>query len=79
MNRSDRYRERRCRISAESVRLRGEIGYSDLVLQDGGACGDRFQRSAATFRLLHESDDARFCLFETEDAHLNAVNAAHLA
>ena len=79
MNRSDRYRERRCRISAESARLRGEIGYSDLMLQDGGACGDGFQRSAATFRLLHESDDARFCLFETEDAHLNAVNAAHLA
>ena len=79
MNRSDRYRERRCRISAESARLRGEIGYSDLVLRDGGACGDRLQRSAATFQLLHESDDARFCLFETEDAHLNAVNAAHLA
>ena len=79
MNRSDGYRERRCRISAESARLRGEIGYSDLALQGGGACGDRLQRSAATFRLLHESDDARFCLFETEDAHLNAVNAAHLA
>lgn len=79
MNRSDRYRERRCRISAESARLRGEIGYSDLVLQDGGACGARLQRSAATFQLLHESDDALFCLFETEDAHLNAVNAAHLA
>lgn len=79
MNRSDRYRERRCRISAESARLRGEIGYSDLALQDGGACGDRLQRSAATFQLLYESDDARFCLFETEDAHLNAVNAAHLA
>ena len=69
MNRSDRYRERRCRISTESVRLRGEIGYSDLALQDRGSCDDRLQRSAATFRLLHESDDA----------HLNAVNAAHLA
>lgn len=79
MNRSDRYRERRCQISAESARLRGEIGYSDPVLQDRGACDDRLQRATATFCLLHESEDARFCLFETEDAHLNAVNAAHLA
>lgn len=79
MNRSDRYRERRCQISSESTRLRGEIGYSDPVLQDRGACGDRLQHAAATFCLLHESEDARFCLFETEDAHLNAVNAAHLA
>ena len=69
------YSARRARIEAESERLREKIGYAgrNKGLSREGAATD-----AATFALLYESSDARFCLFETADRHLNAVNAIRL-
>ena len=70
---SPAYAARRASISEASARLRDEIGFDQRASTASAGI------DASTFSLLYESSDARFCLFETADLHLNAVNAARLA
>lgn len=32
-----------------------------------------------TFEMLYQSADGRFCLFQTEDGHINAVDSSRMA
>ena len=43
------------------------------------AAPESAQLPPATFKLIYESKDKRFCLFEDKDGHLTAVRAEKLA
>ena len=32
----------------------------------------------STFEMLYQSDDGRFCLFQTEDGHISAVDSSRM-
>ncbi len=72
------YSARRAKIEMEGARLREKVGYARRCEDFLRGNDSKDSKDAATFALLYESADARFCLFETVDKHLNAVNAIHL-
>ena len=73
MEKTDEYKRRRQAIEAKSTQLRKQ------ALFDEPHAGARGSHVPATFGLVYESRDKRFCLFETEKKHLAAVNAARFA